>query len=148
MEYKKKIINQSGVVPYFMDNDAVRFVLITSSKGSWIFPKGLIDEGFSAQEAAAQEALEEAGVTGEVSQAAVGFYEYKKWGGTCKVEMFLLKVHTILDEWDERPYRKRSTCSFEEAAAMIQPRLQDILSRANKEILSQIQKQDVDKNLG
>lgn len=55
----------SGVVPFYQG----QLVMITSqSSGAWILPKGGWEKDESAQEAAAREAYEEAGVLGTLMQ--------------------------------------------------------------------------------
>ena len=59
---------QSAVVPYRLVKNEIEVLLITTRKGRWIIPKGIIEPELSAAESAAKEALEEAGVKGEVSE--------------------------------------------------------------------------------
>ncbi len=95
-------------------------LLITSRSGRrWIIPKGVIDPGRTAGESAANEAFEEAGVRGQISNAPLGEYLYEKWGGTCRVNCFLLKVETVLDEWPERDARRREWMEVERAAELV-----------------------------
>ena len=47
--------------------------------------KGIKDPGLSPRESAAKEALEEAGIEGEIADAALGSYTCEKWGATCTV---------------------------------------------------------------
>ncbi|MFP4388072.1 MAG: NUDIX domain-containing protein, partial [Desulfococcaceae bacterium] len=65
MESSERIIKQSGVAPYLVENGERRYVLITSMAGDWIFPKGMLEPDMTARESAAREGLEEAGVEGE-----------------------------------------------------------------------------------
>ena len=97
-----------------------RIGLITSRSGArWVIPKGVIDPGETAAESASREAHEEAGLVGDVSPAAVGSYEYDKWGGTCRVEVFLMAVREALDTWAESEVRKRRWTSPEKAARLV-----------------------------
>jgi len=99
--------NQSAVIPYRFSGDNVEVLIITTrKKKKWIFPKGIIEHGLSAKESAKKEAAEEAGVNGEVLPQEIGEYNYKKWGGTCKVKVFSLKVANIQDKWEEN-FRER-----------------------------------------
>lgn len=104
-------------------------LLITSRRGKrWIIPKGVIDPGTNAAESAAKEAYEEAGIRGRVSDTPVGEYRYEKWGGTCTVEVFLLEVLTVLDEWPEAATRRRQWLTVKDAASMVtEPELQSII---------------------
>lgn len=108
---------QSAVIPYRSVEGRAEVLLITSRKrGLWIIPKGVVDLGKTAPEAAANEAYEEAGVRGSVSTEPSGEYSYEKWGGTCRVEVFLMKVESMLDEWPEKEMRRREWMSIENAA--------------------------------
>jgi len=99
---------QSAVVPYRFVEGGLEFLLITSMrKKKWIIPKGLVEFGLSAQESAAREAYEEAGVMGSVEPQMLGVYEYMKWGGYCRVEVYLMEVDSVLRDWPEKDDRKR-----------------------------------------
>jgi 8-oxo-dGTP pyrophosphatase MutT (NUDIX family) len=82
--------------------------LITSSSGKrWVIPKGLIDPGHTAGEAALQEAWEEAGLTGHLRKEPVGSYVYTKYDSVCHVTVFVMMVAEVLDNWPERGRRER-----------------------------------------
>jgi 8-oxo-dGTP pyrophosphatase MutT (NUDIX family) len=111
---------QSAAVPFHVTNGRVEVLLITSRKGKrWIVPKGVIDLGKTAPESAANEAFEEAGVRGQISEHPVGEYSYEKWGGTCRVQVFLLEVETVLEEWPEHGERERGWMTIERAAELL-----------------------------
>lgn len=113
-------IEQSGVIPFRISNDKIEVLLITSRKGKrWVIPKGLIEPHLTPPASAAQEALEEAGIIGEVSPTSLGSYTYQKWGGTCRVKVFLLRVNTLQSKWLESD-RKRQWFSLKEAIECIQ----------------------------
>lgn len=130
----ERIYKQSGVVPYFIEQNEINYVLITSMGGNWIFPKGLIEPDMEPWESALQEAEEESGVTGDVVPHKIASYEYEKWGGLCRIDMYLLKVTEIYDTWDEDMYRERKICSFEEARNIIHKRVMGVLIKADREI--------------
>ena len=99
----------------------------------WIIPKGNVDFHMSPHQAAAQEALEEAGVVGEISSKPLGVFRYDKVtarGATikAKVVVFLLAVTTELDEWLEKDQRERRWYMQAEAAEAVQePDLADLI---------------------
>jgi 8-oxo-dGTP pyrophosphatase MutT (NUDIX family) len=100
--------HQSAVIPYRLRNDGPEVLLITSRRQKrWVIPKGVIEPALSPAASAVQEAWEEAGLAGLVSPEPVGRYSYQKWGGTCHVEVFLLRVEKVLDDWPEAPFRQR-----------------------------------------
>lgn len=100
---------QSSVIPYRETEGKIEILIVTSRSGkSWVVPKGVVDPGLTPGESALKEAREEAGIEGELEQQSVGFYDYPKWGGTCTVEVFPMRVTRELDEaqWEERHRRR------------------------------------------
>ena len=88
---------QSSVIPYRIKKGKPEILIISSSKKKhWVVPKGIKEPGLSPQESAAEEALEEAGVEGKVGHKMIGSYVYDKWGATCTVEVFPMKVTKVI----------------------------------------------------
>jgi 8-oxo-dGTP pyrophosphatase MutT (NUDIX family) len=89
----------------------LEILLVTSlTTKRWIMPKGWPIDGFTLAQSAQREALEEAGVTGEIADQSLGSYHYlkeKKDGGgmPCCVEVFALRVTGQQNEWDEKGAR-------------------------------------------
>ncbi len=80
-------------------------LIISSRNGSHlIVPKGIKEPELSLQDFAAKEALEEAGVVGEVAEEALGSYVYEKWDSDCSVTVYPMKVTRLVpeEEWEER----------------------------------------------
>ena len=118
MRKPKYFYKQSAVIPFRVKNGRFEILLITSSKKKkWIIPKGIIEQNMTPQESALKEALEEAGVSGKVSEKMFGEYSYKKWGDTCNVKVYLMKVTKELEKWME-DYRKRKWVSINEAVKL------------------------------
>lgn len=116
----KHFYRQSGVIAERKSNGKKRILLVTSRGGKrWVIPKGVVEEGLSPAESACKEAWEEGGVRGEVGTKPLGTYDYSKWGGTCTVEVFALKVDEILDEWPEGDRRERKWVDRREAAGEV-----------------------------
>ena len=112
---------QSSVVPYRRKGGKLEVLVISSSKRKhWVIPKGIHDPGLTAQESAAKEALEEAGVLGVVGDQIIGTYSYPKWDATCTVAVYPLRVTKELSEaeWEEQ-HRGRQWTSVETAAEMV-----------------------------
>jgi phosphohistidine phosphatase len=119
---------QAGVIPYRVTERGCEVLLITSRRGRWIIPKGVIDPGMTPQEAARQEAYEEAGVAGAISDEPLGEYRYHKWGGVCTVQVFALAVQTVLDTWPEASARQRRWLAPADAArAVDKPQLRPLI---------------------
>ena len=111
---------QAAAIPYRRRSRRFEVMLITTRKGKWIIPKGIVEPELTVRESAAQEALEEAGVVGTVSRRAIGRFEYEKWGGLCQVEVYPLRVDTELAQYDEQDFREREWLTPTEAAARVQ----------------------------
>ncbi|MGB6867477.1 MAG: NUDIX hydrolase, partial [Candidatus Aminicenantaceae bacterium] len=125
------IYNQSGVVPFRLEKGKAQILLITSRSGKrWVIPKGIIEPDLSPIESAQKEAYEEAGVSGKICGKAVGTYTYNKWGGTCTVKVFLLKVEETIEDWPESYFRTREWMSVEEAVKRIdEAKLKEIINK-------------------
>lgn len=108
-------IEQSGVIPYRLEQGKIEILLVSSRKNKrWVIPKGIVEPDLTPQDSAAKEALEEGGILGEVLPESVGTYTYEKWGGVCRVVVFLLKVTSLEANWLE-DYRERQWFSLSEA---------------------------------
>jgi phosphohistidine phosphatase len=111
---------QSGVVPYRITDGEIEILLITSRSGKkWIIPKGIIEDGLDPIQSAEKEALEEAGIEGNVHKELLGKYKFKKWGGRCKVQVFPMEVKYLLDDWDEKDFRERKWYKLKEAKEIV-----------------------------
>ncbi len=107
--------HQSAVLPFRHDRGKLEILLVSSRrKKRWVIPKGVRELDMDAASSAAKEALEEAGIEGELSTEAIGTYKYEKWGGTCTVEVYSMAVHTSYDAWPES-YRDRYWFTPQEA---------------------------------
>jgi phosphohistidine phosphatase len=113
---------QVSALPYRLsDSGEMEFLLIRSRKNKhWIIPTGIHTPGLSAAAAAAQEAREQAGVEGEVDENPIGQYDHEKWGASCTVQVFPLRVTQVMteDEWQEE-HRTRQWFSAKGAAKRI-----------------------------
>ncbi|MEJ6397617.1 NUDIX hydrolase [Yoonia sp. 208BN28-4] len=100
-------------------------LLISSSRGRWIIPKGWPMDGKTAAEAARIEAWEEAGVQKcHVSEKAVGsILAEKRYDDgrvlPCEVKVFSVKVTKLADDFPEADRRERIWVSPEKAAEMV-----------------------------
>jgi 8-oxo-dGTP pyrophosphatase MutT (NUDIX family) len=114
---------QSGALPYAVVDGRVVFLLITSRRtGRWIFPKGDIEPGMSGWESAAEEAMEEAGVSGEVAREPVGSYRSSAsvdGSSLVDVDIYPLRVESQLDVWKEMDQRLRHWAVLPEARRLL-----------------------------
>lgn len=112
---------QSAVIPYRVRDGEVEIMVIASSKKKHlVVPKGIKDPGLTPQASAALEALEEAGIEGEVADAALGSYTCEKWGATCTVTVYPMKVIRVItkEQWQES-HRGRQWMSPKKAASQL-----------------------------
>jgi 8-oxo-dGTP pyrophosphatase MutT (NUDIX family) len=65
---------QVAAVCYRRTSLSFEFLLVNTSAGKWTFPKGRLSPWLSHSEAAAREALEEAGVSGEIQESCFAHY--------------------------------------------------------------------------
>lgn len=113
-----------------------RVLLVRSSRGRWILPKGWPIDGMTDAQAAKLEAWEEAGVKkGKISKAPIGYYSAEKRfdGGEvapCIIDVYELAVSEMTKNYPERGARDRCWVSFKKARKLVQERgLKDILRR-------------------
>jgi phosphohistidine phosphatase len=139
-------LRQASAIPYRKQDGALEFLLITSQKGHWIFPKGIIDPGETPEETALKESFEEAGIGGKIAGPPVGFYTYRKWGSECAVSVYLLEVDREDEVWPESGKRRRGWFRFEEALELLKGKvLSGLLERAQSILVYRGQRSDVRK---
>jgi 8-oxo-dGTP pyrophosphatase MutT (NUDIX family) len=129
---------QSGALPYMLVEGRVVFLLVTSRRtGRWIFPKGSISAGMTPWDSAAKEALEEAGVSGEVGSEPVGRYQNSDRGELVDVDLYPLRVETQFDQWDEMHQRHRHWALLAETRRLLDNRtLTRIVGGLHKQLLA------------
>jgi 8-oxo-dGTP pyrophosphatase MutT (NUDIX family) len=110
---------QVCAIPYRWEAGELRYLVVTSSAGDrWIFPKGVVDPGFTAEESAHVEAFEEAGARGNLSPTPLHSYPRKKWGHDWTVLVFALECVEVADDWSES-YRSRMWVTYGEAKELL-----------------------------
>lgn len=124
--FRSPFIRQIAALPWRIDADGALSVLLITSLGTgrWVLPKGNVRKKEAPAAAAAREAMEEAGVTGAVSDAVIGTYRYAKVrrdGGSvpARVSVFALAVGEAHDIWPEAASRIRCWCTPHEAAELV-----------------------------
>ncbi|OUL25384.1 NUDIX hydrolase [Nostoc sp. T09] len=115
-----KVLKQSGVIPYRIQDGKVEVLLITSrDRQNWVMPKGDIPNGMSPPDSAAKEAWEEAGVIGQVNTREIGTYKYRKQGKNYRVKMYLLPVEAESEDYPEAGHRERQWLDVSKAIRRI-----------------------------
>jgi 8-oxo-dGTP pyrophosphatase MutT (NUDIX family) len=104
---KRAAILQAGAVPYRYTDSEVEFCLITSTEGRWIFPKGNVRPGGKCWKTAMKEAVQEAGVRGNLLCRPLGAYDIVNDTKAYTLVPFLLEVTKCDDLWEEAPFRLR-----------------------------------------
>lgn len=118
------IEQQAGVLAWLPGIRPYRVALVTSRRtGRWVVPKGAIDPGRTPRQAAALEALEEAGLVGTPDAQPVGRITMPKirppliW--TIEVALYPMKIERVLDVWIESGQRLRRLATIAEARRII-----------------------------
>ena len=126
---------QFGALCWRMHGGKPEVLLITSrDTGRWIIPKGWPIDGLAPEAAAAKEAWEEAGVTGEIWASCVGLYRYSKAltpirSVPCLVAVYPLRVGKLAKRYPEVGQRRRKWFPVEKAAKKVdEPELREILA--------------------
>lgn len=104
----------------------------------WGIPKGFIERRATAEQAALTEAHEEAGLSGQIIGDSIGTYEYKKWGLSLTVAVFVMQVLEEESSWEEMRFRERRWLPIDEAFALLKThRVRPLLDRVrtNKSLL-------------
>ncbi|OQS55390.1 hypothetical protein EHP00_1215 [Ecytonucleospora hepatopenaei] len=99
---EKEIEKTAGCIPFYEN----KIVMITSSKGNVIFPKGHIKKNESAKEAAVRETEEECGCIGEIFGNKIEIERVKKDKTVEHLSLFKMKVKKIKTDFDEKTKRK------------------------------------------
>lgn len=125
---------QYAALCYRTHKSTPEILLITSrTTRRWIVPKGWPMPDRTPAEAALQEAYEEAGVRGTVSNRCIGVFSYMKNISDgidipCVAMVFPVQVKTLTSRFPERKQRRREWFSRKKAAALVQePELADLL---------------------
>lgn len=132
---KTDVRTQFAALCYRYENDKLRVCLITSRRSKrWIIPRGWPMHKQTPANAAATEAWEEAGLTGQPIDHCLGVYAYVKLLTKRMlpviVMVYPLEVQQEHDSWPEMLQRKRKWLSPKKAAKRLaEPELRRIVSR-------------------
>lgn len=126
---------QMAALCHRMTDDGPEVLLVSSSRGRWILPKGWPIDGKTAGETALQEAWEEAGVhKAKVIEEPVGsFISRKRFdNGTeipCETKVYAVKVRATKDAFPESHKRDVQWVAPEKAVKLVDDDgLRDVLT--------------------
>jgi mutator protein MutT len=116
----------AGGVVFRRDAGAARFLLVTARRapGEWVLPKGHIEPGETAEEAAVREVAEEAGVTARLLNP-VGALDYRSPRGRVHVVFYLMEFERDVPATEERRIRwlaaeeARRALGFDDARRLV-----------------------------
>ncbi len=116
------IAHSVGAIPVMNLNGEDRVVAVTTRSGSrWVFPKGNPEEDVPNEEMAVREALEEAGVNGEIFGEPIPVHYWKGYAHYI-ISYYPMRVTALLTDWEERKERDRRVCTREEARSLFRDR--------------------------
>lgn len=89
-------VEQGGAIVFRGDADDLRVLLVRSKKDPaiWVFPKGHVEPGESAADAAVRETWEEAGVRGDLGAPVGGPLEFSSGDEPVSVQYFVVRART------------------------------------------------------
>ncbi len=132
---KTDIRAQFAALCWRIKDGKVQVCLVTSrTRKRWIIPKGWPMHKQTPADAAAQEAYEEAGVSGQVSNQSLGIYTYvkplKEGTAPAVAIVYPMRVTKVHAKWPEKTQRRRKWFSPKKAAKRLEePELKRIVAR-------------------
>ena len=113
-------IVQAGAIAFKIADEAILILCVRAKKTptDWIFPKGHIEPGETAEVAARRELEEEAGVSGELVGPA-GSLDFQSGDEMVTVEYYLIR---FTNEVPRKETREIRWCEYQEALALLSHR--------------------------
>lgn len=133
--------SQIAAMPIRRAADGSTELLLVTSRTTrrWIVPKGWPMKGVKDRDAAAQEAYEEAGVLGRVSEKPAGRYSYWKrmsdHFALCEVKLYLLEVEQQHADFREQHQRDLHWFKLADAADIVdEPELSTAIRKLQAQV--------------
>jgi len=117
----------AAAIPYRRKNGVLSVLLVRSSTGRWLIPKGRIEQAEAPGEAAAREAWEEAGVRGDIATAPCGTFDHQNSTKAQHVLVYALRVRESFLSWPEQAHRKRAWFETTSLPPDLDPQLTTII---------------------
>lgn len=117
----QRTLRQAAALPYVWTPEGVEVAFITSKERKrWIIPKGWPEKKLSLGSVAAMEAVEEAGIHGNIAAEPVGSFVYEKrlkqgYAVSCRVFVFPLLACEQRLTWKEKKSRSLVWLPLEQA---------------------------------
>jgi 8-oxo-dGTP pyrophosphatase MutT (NUDIX family) len=117
---------QYAALPWRSAHGSIEILLVTTRRtGRWIVPKGWPLPGRAPHQCAALEALEEAGVEGDIAVRPIGSFVYDKHRKSgemvaCTVIVFPMAVARQRPSWPEKSERQTQWCAVEDALERVE----------------------------
>lgn len=122
-------------------DNGTEVLLVTSSRGRWLLPKGWPITGLESWETALQEAWEEAGVRRgrPWKQPLTQFHTIKRHDNgieqRCTVSVYPVEVEEMVQDYPEADRRNRIWVSLKDASDIVgEPALRDVLQQFEQEL--------------
>ncbi|GAA5214420.1 NUDIX hydrolase [Corallincola platygyrae] len=112
---------QIGAVPFLIENNQLKVVLVTSRSGrQWLFPKGHDELHMTRKGVARTEAYEEAGLLGSIGPKRYTVTCLRRCHGRLRLHTFYpMEVTYLLPKWPEMHQRRRKVVSIAKAMRML-----------------------------
>ncbi len=128
-----RVHQQAAVIPYRIRKERVEVALVTTSRGKgWVVPKGSVDDGERPREAAIREAEEEAGLLGVVPRKPLGRYLHVKGNRPCRVDVYLMRVTNVLENWLEDKLRTTTLDAYPRCRGLLAGRAAAVRPRCRR----------------
>ena len=117
---------QVGALVWRFEKSVLQVLLVTSrDTGRYVIPKGWTEKNLSDPEAASNEAYEEAGVLGDITNEPIGGFAYIKIVGPgfalpCVITVYAMECRTLLEKWPEMRERTRAWMTLDQAMASVE----------------------------
>ena len=128
------MITHAGAITYRNENGSIMFLVVASSTGAhWVLPKGHIETGETAAEAALRELREEAGIVGEIVKP-LSLQRFDQKGEQVVAQYFLVRAVGTCPAMEQRARRWQEAdaalalLSFEDARRALEEGVAESLS--------------------
>jgi 8-oxo-dGTP pyrophosphatase MutT (NUDIX family) len=118
----------SAALPFRRNGDGCEILLIRSTSGRWLIPKGHGEPGEVAFEVAEREAWEEAGVRGEIWTLPYGGFDHLGNEKSQRVLVHPLLVLETASTWPEKSWRQQMWVPATALPGAINPALRRLIA--------------------